>query len=239
MLVHRRLPPSISTAFSDSFQILAPNSGWKERDSERINKSNRAIMWLHKLCKPHKKYFVQVHNSITQPVSNLDLPTSMLASKPTSPRCLMKKTLKILSCCKMRLLGQGKARDKKWSGSSLDHFFIQYLPFNIFPNSYFTAATTTTTTETSSEISCHNFFGKNYDILTCKPSVSEQISINSTIQQDQLQYCILLRSCGVPWFVLLSKVSLLTWEFYQKKIKREYFIWVDASAGDFKIYFLA
>ena len=60
----------------------------------------------------------------------------------------------------MRLLGQGKARDKKWSGSSLDHFFIQYLPFTIFLNSYFTAATTTTTTETSSEISCHNFFGK-------------------------------------------------------------------------------
>ena len=76
---------------------------------------------------------------------------------------------------------------------------IQYLPFNIFPNSYFTAATTTTTTtETSSEISCHNFLEKNDDILTCKPSVSEQISINSTIQQDQLQYCILLRSCGVP-----------------------------------------
>ena len=97
----------------------------------------------------------------------------------------------------MRLLGQGKARDKKWSGSSLDYFFIQYLPFNIFPNSYFTAATTTTT-ETSSEISCHNFFGKNYDTLTCKPSVSEQISLNSTIQQDHLQYCILLRNCGVP-----------------------------------------
>lgn len=99
----------------------------------------------------------------------------------------------------MRLLGQGEAEDKKWSGSSLDHFFIHYFPLNIFPNSYFTAAiTTTTTTETSSEISCHNFFGKNYDTLTCKPSVSEQISINSTIQQDQLQYCILLRSCGVP-----------------------------------------
>lgn len=129
------------------------------------------------------------------------------------------KTLKILSCCKMRLLGQGKARDKKWSGSSLDRFFIQYLPFNIFPNSYFTAATTTTT-ETSSEISCHNFFGKNYDTLTCKPSVSEQISLNSTIQQDQLQYCILLRNCGVPWFVLLSKECLCNLEsFIRKKLK--------------------
>ena len=177
MLVHCRLPPGISTAFSDSLQILAPNSGWRERDSERINKSDRAIMWWYTLCKPHKKYFEQVHNTITQPVSNLDLPTSMLANKPTSPY-LMKKTLKMLNSCKMRLLGQGKARDKKWSGSSLDHFFIQYLPFNIFPNSYFTAATTTTTTETSSEISCHKFFGKNYDTLTCKPSVSERISIN-------------------------------------------------------------
>ena len=196
-------------------------------------------MWLHKLCKPHKKYFVQVHNSITQPVSNLDLPTSMLASKPTSPRCLMKKTLKILSCCKMRLLGQGKARDKKWSRSSLDHFFIQYLPFTNFLNSYFTAATTTTTTKTSSEVSCHNFLEKNNDILTCKPLVSEQISINSTIQQDQLQYCILLRSCGVPWFVLLSKECLCNLDsFIRQKLTVKHFIWVDASAGDFKIYFL-
>ena len=197
-------------------------------------------MWWHTLCKPHKKYFEQVHNTITQSVSNLDLPTSMLASKLTSPRCLMKKTLKILSCCKMRLLGQGKARDKKWSGSSLDHFFIQYLPFTNFLNSYFTAATTTTTTKTSSEISCHNFFGKNYDTLTCKPSVSEQISLNSTIQQDQLQYCILLRSCGVPWFVLLSKECLCNLEsFIRQKFKEKNFIWVDASAGDFRIYFLA
>lgn len=60
----------------------------------------------------------------------------------------------------MRLLGQGEAEDKKWSGSSLDHFFIHYFPLDIFPNSYFTAAITTTTTETSSEISCHNFLEK-------------------------------------------------------------------------------
>ena len=198
MLVHCRLPPAFQLLSLTVCRYLHPIlGGERERDSERINKSDRAIMWWHKLCKPHKKYFEQVHNTITQSVSNLDLPTSMLANKPTSPRSFMKKTLKMLSCCKMRLLGQGEAKDKKWSGSSLDHFFIQYLPFNIFPNSYFTAATTTTT-ETSSEISCHNFLEKNDDILTCKPSVSEQISINSTIQQDQLQYCILLRSCSVP-----------------------------------------
>ena len=199
MLVHCRLPPAFQLLSLTVCRYLHPIlDGERERDSERINKSNRAIMWWHTLCEPHKKYFEQVHNTITQSVSNLDLPTSMLASKLTSPRCLMKKTLQILICCKMRLLGQGKARDKKWSRSSLDHFFIQYLPFTNFLNSYFTAATTTTTTKTSSEVSCHNCLEKNNDILTCKPLVSEQISINSTIQQDQLQYCILLRSCGVP-----------------------------------------
>ena len=35
------------------------------------------------------------------------------------------------STCKMRVLGQRKAKDNKWSGSSQDHFFILTLDENV------------------------------------------------------------------------------------------------------------